>query len=301
MCKEFLTIDWSLPAFEIVRAVEVKAVRLETTCGRGTMVWHCWMGPPDQTPLVLLHGGWGSWTHWIKVILPLASKRTIYVADLPGMGASADAPKPHTREALSDIIADGVEVLLPKDQQYHAICFSFGGVMGAWMAVRHGKRCRSLTLVGAAGFGKLHFVVEGIRIPDPKLSDIEIDRVHRENLKRLMLSDVNSIDELALYLHRHNIARGRVRSRRISLSEGLLDALPDIQSSIGGIWGSDDATGGGLKDIVSRRNIIRNYQPNCKFDIIEGAGHWVMYEAADQFCRTLEAHLDCYDKLGSIT
>jgi len=297
----FSRIDWTAPAAKIVKAVAGEASREETACGSGKMVWHCWKGPPDQTPLVFLHGGWGSWTHWIKVILPLASKRTIYVADLPGMGDSADAPKPHTSESLSNIIADGVEVLLSKDQEYHAICFSFGGVLGAWMAVRHGQRCRSLTLVGAAGFGGLHFVVEGIRIPDRTLSDLEIDLVHHENLKLLMFSDVDRIDALALYVHRHNIARGRVRSRRISLSEGLIEALPNIKSSIGGIWGSDDATGGGSKDILSREGIIRSYQPNCKFDIIEGAGHWVMYEAADQFCEILETHLASYEKIVSIT
>ena len=53
----FSRIDWTAPAAKIVKAVAGKASREETTCGSGKMVWHCWKGPPDQTPLVFLHGG----------------------------------------------------------------------------------------------------------------------------------------------------------------------------------------------------------------------------------------------------
>ena len=295
MSDDTFPLDGTVPPADLISSLAKRATRKETPCGDGVMIWHCWEGPVERTPLIMLHGGWGSWTHWIKTIPALVSERTLYVADLPGMGDSAYIPEPHTAEVLSRIISDGVEVLLPPNQSYHVVCFSFGGVMGALMAERHGARCRSITLAGAAGFGDLHFVVNGIKVPDPSLHDAEIDNIHRENLKLLMFGDPKNIDPLALYIHRHNIARGRVRTRRISLSQGLLAVLPRIGSPIGGIWGSRDATGGGLPDILKRRDILRGYQSGCQFDIIRGAGHWVMYEAADRFNETLNRHLEVYE------
>jgi pimeloyl-ACP methyl ester carboxylesterase len=32
---------------------------------------------------------------------------------------------------------------------------------------------------------------------------------------------------------------------------------------------------------------LRSIQPNARFEVIAGAGHWVQYEAADQFNRLL--------------
>jgi len=288
-------VDWHAEPAVVLSTLAGKAERLETPCATGPMIWHRWDGPAERLPAVVLHGGWGSWTHWARVIPALAARRTIYVADLPGMGQSAGAPEPHTADGISGVVADGVETLLPHGQPYHAVCFSFGGVIGTWMAARHGLRCRSLTLVGAAGFGDLHFVVEGIQVPAPKLSDAEIDVVHRENLRLLMFADSANIDPLSLHIHRHNIARGRVRTRRISLSDGLLQALPRVVSSMGGIWGSADSTGGGVADILKRRDILQSYQPDCPFDIIDGVGHWVMHEAPTSFMGALDRHLEHHE------
>ncbi len=294
-------IDWHAVPADVVAAVVRPATCLETPCGDGAMVWHRWDGPKDSVgpdglaPIVLLHGGWGSWTHWIRTIPKLAAARTIYVADLPGMGASANAPQPHSAETLSAIVTEGIDTLLPGGAPYHAVCFSFGGVMGTWAAARHGDRCRSLTLVGAAGFGDLHFVVMGVQVPDSTLPDAEIDAIHRNNLSLLMFAEADRIDPLALHIHRANIARGRVRTRRVSLSSALVEALPRVVSPMGGIWGEADSTGGGRADIEKRRDMLRAYQPDCAFDIIEGAGHWIMYEAADIFADTLFRQLQTHE------
>ena len=111
-----------------------------------------------------------------------------------------------------------------------------------------------------------------------------------------MFADTEGIDPLALHVHRQNISRGRIRTRRISLSDGLLQALPRVVSPIGGIWGSADATGGGVSDILKRRDILRTYQPDCPFDIIDDIGHWVMYEAPDIYLDALRRHLAVHEE-----
>src|SRR5271168_5409571 len=46
-----------------VRGVAAEARRVVTPCGEGRMFWHVW---GDGPPLALLHGGYGSWSHWTR-------------------------------------------------------------------------------------------------------------------------------------------------------------------------------------------------------------------------------------------
>ncbi|HXA97799.1 MAG TPA: alpha/beta hydrolase, partial [Candidatus Dormibacteraeota bacterium] len=53
----------------LVARIDSLATRTVAPVGDGSMVWRSWGAGP---PLVLLHGASGSWTHWIRNVLPLA-------------------------------------------------------------------------------------------------------------------------------------------------------------------------------------------------------------------------------------
>ncbi len=91
-----------------VDGVAAEAVLIETPCGDGTMVWRIWGAGP---PLVLFHGGYGSWTHWIRNVLPLSRAFTVIAPDLPGLGESATPPEPHTAEGLARILVEGLDIV----------------------------------------------------------------------------------------------------------------------------------------------------------------------------------------------
>src|SRR4029077_14972180 len=93
-----------------VESVAAEAVRVETPCGEGTMAWRVWGSGP---PLVLLHGGYGSWMHWIRNVLPLSRRFTVIAADLPGLGESATPPEPWTAQGLAAIVVAGLASVLP--------------------------------------------------------------------------------------------------------------------------------------------------------------------------------------------
>ena len=261
----------------IAEGVAAEAQRIETPCGAGTMVWRVWGSGP---PLVLLHGGYGSWTHWIRNVLVLARRFTVIAPDLPGLGESATPPEPHTAEGLAAIVVKGFDIVLPRDMAPHIAGFSFGGVLGGHVAVQLGDRLRALTIVGSNGLGLVRQPTALQRVPSG-VSDAAALAVHRHNLGALMIADPAKIDELAVYIQWQNAPRGRVRSRRFSRADTLARALPLVKARLDGIWGERDATA--YPHLDERARALRSFQPGARFEVVAGAGHWVQYEAAERF------------------
>lgn len=231
-------------------------------------------------PLVLLHGGYGSWTHWIRNVLVLARRFTVIAPDLPGLGESATPPEPHTAEGLAAIVVAGLEIVLPKDAALRIAGFSFGGVLGGHVAAQLGDRLRALTIVGSNGLGLVRQPTALQRVP-ARVSAEDALAVHRHNLGALMIADPAKIDELAVHIQSQNAPRGRVRSRRFSRADTLARALPLVKARLDGIWGESDATAYPYLD--ERARMLRSFQPGARFEVIDGAGHWVQYEAAARF------------------
>lgn len=261
----------------LVEGIAAEAERIETPCGDGTMVWQRWGSGP---PLVLLHGGYGSWMHWVRNVLPLSRRFTVIAPDLPGLGESATPPEPWTAQGLAAIVVEGLGMVLPKDAAPHLAGFSFGGVIGGNVAVQLGDRLKGFTVVGSNGLGLVRQPTELRRVPAGADEETEF-ATHRFNLNQLMIHDPAKIDELALYLQKTNHARARMRSRRFSRSGALIEALPRIKARLDGIWGERDATA--YPYVAERARVLRAVQPQAHFEVIAGAGHWVQYEAAEAF------------------
>jgi len=56
----------------------------------------------EGEPLVLVHGGHGSWLHWVRNIEALAKQYRVLVPDLPGFGDSGDLPADAGMQQLVD-------------------------------------------------------------------------------------------------------------------------------------------------------------------------------------------------------
>ena len=125
---------------EIDRRFEASGERMTTPCYDGDMVWRVWGEGP---PLVLLHGGYGSWRHWIKNIGPLSQRRRVFVADNPGLGDSASVPLPHSGEKLAAVIVEGIDQIIPVPERFDLVGFSFGGLLGGHVASMMGDRAIS--------------------------------------------------------------------------------------------------------------------------------------------------------------
>jgi pimeloyl-ACP methyl ester carboxylesterase len=96
-----------------------------------------------------------------------------------------------------------------------------------------------------------------------------------------MLKDPAQIDPLAVHLQTQNAARTRINSVAIANTDTLRRCLPEATAPLAGIWGEADATAAPFLD--ERRQLLRSIDREAEFVVIEGAGHWVMYEAPEAF------------------
>ena len=269
------------------------AERLETSCQSAQMVWHAW-GDVSAPSLVLLHGGSGSWTHWLRCIGPLRDAGwRVLVPDLPGFGDS-DLPQgctdvddlpPHLHAGLQQLQAAG-----RCGTAVNVVGFSFGGMAGALWLAEHPQDAEQLVLVGAPGMGLKvadRVPLKGWRhLPEPDAQEA----VHRHNLMALMLHAPDALDDLALHLHTANVHRDRMPRRRLSSTDIVARVLPQVSARVSAIFGEHDALyRGRLSELAQAMpSMARSWG---RWAVVPGAGHWVQYEAAAAFNATLLAML----------
>ena len=260
----------------IVQAVESRSERVETSSGAGTMIWHLWGHGPV---LVLLHGGNGSWRHWIRNIPVLSRQYRVVAADLPGLGESAAGPEPQTQDGIARIVADGLDGVIGANTRYDIVGFSFGGMISSIVAALHGRRVRSLTVNGPGGLGGRARTLELVPVRG-KAGAARIEG-HRTNLARLMIHDPAKIDALALEIQEWHSMRNRLRTPLLSRSMATAEAFARVTAPVRAIYGEFDAPA--YPDIRRREALLRAVRPDLDFRTIRGAGHWTSYEAPEQF------------------
>ena len=269
----------------VVNAIADRARRIETPCGDGAMVWRVWGSGP---PIVLLHGGHGAWSHFIRNVEPLSAHYTVMAADMPGFAESASPPNPYTADSIAEIVADGIDRIVG-EARFSIVGFSFGGVIGGHVAKLRSRRLDRLVIVGSGG----------LSLPRPKLGEMKNWRrmespaarleAHRSNLATLMLHDPARVDAVALYLQSVNTVRCRINSRAISLNDSLRRRLAEFDAPLAGIWGSHDATTGEF--LAARETLLRELDADAEFVRLDG-GHWIQYEAPEAFNAALTRILE---------
>ena len=245
------------------------------------LVWHVW-GAANRPAVVLLHGGSGSWTHWVRNIAPLRDAGwRVLVPDLPGFGDSDLPPGCSDVPDLPVHLHAGLQQLAPQGP-VQIVGFSFGGMTGALWLTEYPEDAQALVLVGAPGLGLTvpeRVPLKGWRhLPSAEAQDA----VHRHNLMALMLKHPESLDALALDVHRANVQRDRMPRRRLSSTPIVAEALPRVQARVSAIYGERDALY--TYRLPEVREALPGLAPNWgQWRTVAEAGHWVIYEAAEAF------------------
>jgi pimeloyl-ACP methyl ester carboxylesterase len=283
---------------DVIAALEARARRHETPCGDGVVVWREWAPHPGggaaearRPPLVLFHGGSGSWRHWVRNIERLSANRRLFCPDLPGLGDSDMPPRGDSPAPIAGVMRAGLaRVLGGEGAAYDLAGFSFGALIAGHVAAEAGPELLSVTLVGAASLGLLRQRTDLLKVRD-KEGEARI-AAHRHNLASLMFADPAGIDDLALHVQERNTREARFRSRGFAGSAMLRDAIARARAPVALVYGERDAIA--FPEVEARFAVLRSVRPDAWTGMVPGAGHWVSYEAAPVFDAML---LDILDRL----
>ena len=151
----------------------------------------------------------------------------------------------------------------------------------------HPELAERLVLVGAPAMGVVpnrQFELKAWR--HLKAAQDQVD-IHRHNLGVLMLHDHGLIDGLALEVHIANVQRDRLPRRRLAHTDVLARSLAAVPCPVHAIYGAHDV-------------LYRNHLPQLQaalarsaprfggLQLIDGAGHWVQFEAPDALDAALQ-------------
>lgn len=272
----------AVPHPDVLQQLERACERRSTTLEGSSMVWRCWGSGP---PLVLLHGGYGSWRHWVRTIPALASRRTLLVADLPGLGDSDEVPDPVTPERVAAHVRHGIDELIGGGTPFDLVGFSFGSTIGGHIAALLGPRVEKLVLVGPGALGLTINPIDLLK-SDASMPPAELRELLRVNLSRLMLANEGSVDDLAIRIQHENTTRARVKSRRFAATDTLGQALQRASPKrLFVVWGMLDAVARG--HFPEREAFFRALRNDVQIHLVPETGHWVAYEAPEAFNRVL--------------
>ncbi len=270
-----------LPA--LYHELETRAEIRKSPIPGGEMVWRVWGKGP---PMLLVHGMHGSWTHWIRNIEPLSRRFRLYVPDLPGFGDSAIG-EIESIDELSAALAGGTDIVgLSGD--YHIAAFSFGSTITFHMPVDQRERVRRIVLLGSAGLGPFKRV-SGELSPWRHIEDpLQRAQTHADNLAIMMVSDPATIDAGTVAIQMRNTERMTLRRRKIVTTAQTMKRFASWKPPhVDFVWGSEDLI---IRESLEETKVnILGVVPHARLHVLDGVGHWVQHEGADEVNAILSA------------
>ena len=270
-----------------VEEFEKGSKKLFITTDETTVCWRIW---GKGQPIIFLHGGYGSWRHWIKQVKYLSKYYKILIPDMPGFGESSDLTSDHTPENISKNLYQTFRELKVDDlNNISLIGFSFGGLISGHLSyqfLKKGIQLKNLILVGPGGTGARRGPMREMIRRTSKMSFKEILRAHFENLKILMINNPKHVDLLSLYIQLENTNNHRLKSRPISATNTLIKILEKQNIIPYLIFGEKDATVGPY--LEERISIFRAACKDIRIHVEIDAGHWIMYEKPDNFNKLIK-------------
>lgn len=274
----------------LLAELAASATAMRTRHAHGMMSWRLWGSGP---PIILLHGGHGTWRHWAKNITTLAAGYTVIAADMPGFGDS-DIPDVTTMEDYAGIIGAGIDQLA-LGENMTLVGFSFGCMVGSALPARFWPRIDHFAIVGAPGLGPIHPVITELRswrrAPVSERNDI-----HRFNLQQMMLHRPASIDALAVEIQSINTALTRISHRTFLVEGAFQERLERLRPPLSAIWGERDRVVEGL--FAPRLALLEAIRPGLRVTLVPDAGHWLPYEEPELVSRHLLEMLQRRDTPG---
>lgn len=241
------------------------------------------------TPLLVLHGLFGSARNWQTLARRFAERRHVYALDLRNHGGAPWADSMSYPDMADDILR------FLDDRGYSRAALvghSMGGKAAMTFALQHPDRVERLAVIDIAPVAYTH--THAPYVAAMKRADLE-GCTRRSEVEAQLADAVPEAPLRSFLLQNLVMEQGRFHWRiNLDAIAGCMDALigfPDL-----GDRRYDGPTlfiGGTKSDYITPEHApaIRRHFPAAQVEMILGAGHWVHAERPDEVAALVEAFL----------
>ena len=232
--------------------------------------------------VILLHGFGGDLDNWLFNIDALADSNTVYALDMPGHGQSTkNLPDPSLKK-LSQAIHEFMEAT--GIDSAHFVGHSMGGAIAMQLAADQPDKVKSMSLICSAGLGQefgtyvdSYVAAEGRRDLKPVLEMLFADK---------SLVSRQLIDDVLKYKRLDGVEQALKSLAKALFGGGKQQDLP--VTSVTGRAG-DTQVIWGKEDQIIPVSHATNF-PGATVHLLDGAGHMVFMEKANDVNALLKAH-----------
>ncbi|GJM59721.1 alpha/beta fold hydrolase [Persicobacter diffluens] len=242
----------------------------------------------EGTPLIILHGLFGSLDNWMTFARAIAAKRTVYLVDQRNHGGS-----PHAMDHHYEAMADDLEVFFQSHQIEEAdiIGHSMGGKTAMQFACEHPEKVKQLIVVDIAPkeYPVHHqLIIEALESID--LSAIKSRGQADEQMSKLI--EDFGVRQFLL----KGLARGPEGFRWKFNLEVIKDQIENIVVPLDAQSHFDGPSvfiRGARSNYILEEDfdgILRQF-PHASFETIAEAGHWIHAEKPQAFLEVISKYL----------
>jgi 2-hydroxy-6-oxonona-2,4-dienedioate hydrolase len=241
--------------------------------------------------LVMIHGTGGHLEAYARNVRTLAERFHVVLYDMEGHGYTDKPDLPYTIDVLSDHLIGVMDAL--GIERAHLSGESLGGWVAAWTAAHHPGRVDRIVLNTPGNITNKPEVMATVRDSSLKAVREASTESVRARVAWLFHDPSQVTDELvALRLQIYSQPGFEQAMRNIVAVQDWEYRAPFAWSPVWCerieaptllLWTDHDPTG-----TVEEAELLREWIPDARIELIEGAGHWPQWEKPDEFHR---AHL----------
>ena len=250
------------------------------------MLAHSEIGPHTGTPLLIVHGLYGSGRNWGVIAKRLSDTRRVITVDMRNHGESfwSDEHK------YTDLAQDLAEVIDHLGGPMDVVGHSMGGKAAMVLALTRPDTLRRLVIADIAPVAYTHSQMEFIEA----MRSVDMRTVARRSDANAQLKAAGVDEALCSFLTQSlDVPQKKWRLNLDALARNMhaIMGFPDIAAVYSG---PNLFLSGGQSDYVKseHRSHIRALFPTARFAKISDAGHWLHAENPRAFEGTVRAYLD---------
>lgn len=241
------------------------------------------------TPLLVLHGLFGSARNWQGIARRLGEQRHVYALDLRNHGGAPWAPGMSYPEMAADVLRFLDDRGFPRAT---VLGHSMGGKTAMALALAHPDRVDRLIVADIAPVAYTHTHAPFVAA----MKAARLDGLTRRGEVEAQLAEAVPEASLRSFLLQNLVLEQGAFRWRINLDaiDANMDALigfPDVGDATYG--GPALFIGGTASEYITADSepAIRRHFPKARVEMMAGAGHWVHAERPDEFTALVEAFL----------